>query len=55
MSHKMNIQVVAEGIETRQQWKMLEALQCDFGQGDYVSKAITAEEFNQGKPIVHLS
>lgn len=55
MAHKLNIQVLAEGIETREQWKMLEAFQCDFGQGYYVSKAITVEEFNQGKPIVHLN
>ena len=53
MAHKLNIRVLAEGIETREQWKMLAEFQCDFGQGYYVSKAVTADEFNQGTPIVH--
>ena len=53
MAHKLNIKVLAEGIETREQWKMLANFQCDFGQGYYVSKAVTADEFNQGKPITH--
>jgi diguanylate cyclase (GGDEF)-like protein len=53
MAHKLNIRVLAEGIETRAQWKMLAAFQCDFGQGFYVSKAVTEDEFNQGLPIVH--
>ncbi|MDE8601994.1 EAL domain-containing protein [Marinomonas sp. RSW2] len=53
MAHKLNIRVLAEGIETRAQWKMLAAFQCDFGQGFYVSKAVTEDEFNQGVPIVH--
>ena len=53
MAHKLNIRVLAEGIETREQWRMLAEFQCDFGQGYYVSKAVTAEEFNQGSPIVH--
>lgn len=53
MAHKLNIKVLAEGIETRAQWKMLAAFQCNFGQGFYVSKAVTEDEFNQGMPIVH--
>ncbi|WP_421849393.1 putative bifunctional diguanylate cyclase/phosphodiesterase [Marinomonas sp.] len=53
MAHKLNIKVLAEGIETREQWKMLAEFQCDFGQGYYVSKAVTADEFNQGTPIIH--
>jgi diguanylate cyclase (GGDEF)-like protein len=53
MAHKLNIRVLAEGIETRAQWKMLAAFQCDFGQGFYVSRAVTEDEFNQGLPIVH--
>lgn len=53
MAHKLNIKVLAEGIETREQWTMLAAFECDLGQGFYVSKAVIAEEFNQGQPIVH--
>ena len=29
MAHKLNIRVLAEGIETREQWKMLAEFQCD--------------------------
>jgi len=53
MAHKLNIKVLAEGVETREQWMMLESFNCDFGQGYYVSKAVTADEFNQGQPIFH--
>ena len=53
MAHKLNIKVLAEGIETREQWRMLAEFQCDFGQGYYVSKAVTADAFNQGQPIIH--
>ncbi|RBP82551.1 EAL domain-containing protein [Marinomonas rhizomae] len=53
MAHKLNIKVLAEGIETREQWKMLAEFQCDFGQGYYVSKAVTADEFNQGTSVIH--
>lgn len=53
MAHKLNINVLAEGVETRKQWKMLESINCDFGQGYYVSKAVTVDEFNRGQPIVH--
>jgi diguanylate cyclase (GGDEF)-like protein len=47
MAHKLNIQVLAEGIETKEQWEMLASFQCDFGQGFYVSKAVTGTQFNQ--------
>ncbi|ETX10664.1 diguanylate cyclase [Marinomonas ushuaiensis DSM 15871] len=53
MAHKLNIKVLAEGIETREQWIMLESFNCDFGQGYYVSKAVTADKFNRGLPITH--
>ncbi|MGO2354694.1 MAG: bifunctional diguanylate cyclase/phosphodiesterase [Marinomonas foliarum] len=53
MAHKLNIKVLAEGIETREQWKMLANFKCDLGQGYYVSKAVTMDEFNNGKPITH--
>ncbi|MCV2403855.1 EAL domain-containing protein [Marinomonas sp. C2222] len=47
MAHKLNIKVLAEGIETQAQWDRLSSFHCDFGQGYLVSKAITEEEFNQ--------
>ncbi len=53
MAHKLNIQVLAEGIETREQWNMLASFHCNYGQGYYVSKAITADQFNLLPQINH--
>lgn len=47
MAHKLNIKVLAEGIETQAQWNRLSSFYCDFGQGYFVSKAIREESFNQ--------
>lgn len=44
MSHSMNCQVIAEGIETTQQQEYLKRLGCDFGQGFLYSRPIPAEE-----------
>ena len=45
MSHKLGIKVVAEGIETQQQFDLLKDAGCDFGQGYLFSKPVTAEGF----------
>jgi diguanylate cyclase (GGDEF)-like protein/PAS domain S-box-containing protein len=45
MAHKLKIKVVAEGIETQQQFDLLKSIGCDFGQGYLFSKPITAHEF----------
>ena len=53
MAHKLGIQVVAEGIETSEQCNMLVAAGCDFGQGYYFSRPVSADEFGhlwQGHP-----
>ncbi|MEP0072178.1 MAG: EAL domain-containing protein [Marinomonas sp.] len=50
MTHKLHLKVLAEGIETEEQHRMLNDLQCDFGQGYYVSKPVTEEEFRK---LVH--
>lgn len=47
MAHKLNIKVLAEGIEKKEQWEALASFHCDFGQGYYVSKAVKAEEFEK--------
>jgi len=44
MSHALNLQVVAEGIETAQQFKHLKGLGCDIGQGYLFSKPISADD-----------
>lgn len=47
MAHKLNIRVIAEGIETEQQRELLTRGGCDFGQGFLFSKPLLAAEFEQ--------
>jgi diguanylate cyclase (GGDEF)-like protein len=44
MAHKLNLLVVAEGIETEAHQSILNHHQCDFGQGYLYSKPLTAEQ-----------
>ena len=43
--HIEKTKTVAEGVETKEQFDMLENYKCDFIQGYYFSKPITVEEF----------
>ena len=45
MAHKLGIQVIAEGVETTQQYDLLRAWGCDYAQGFLFSKPIPAGEF----------
>lgn len=45
LAHNMGLHVVAEGVENIEVWKFLEAMNCDYGQGYYMSKPITVESF----------
>lgn len=47
MAHKLNIKVVAEGIETEEQKQLLKDIKCDFGQGYYFSKPIQSTDFEK--------
>ena len=47
MAHKLDMKVVAEGVETEGQRDLLIKAGCDFGQGYLFSKPIPAEEFEQ--------
>ena len=47
MAHKVGIKVIAEGIETPQQFRVLQAAGCDFGQGYLFSKPISGEELEK--------
>lgn len=44
MARTMNLNTIAEGIETEEQWKILRLLRCHMGQGFYFSKPLPAEE-----------
>lgn len=45
MAHKLGIQVVAEGVETEEQYQLLKLMRCDFVQGYYFSRPCSDEEF----------
>jgi diguanylate cyclase (GGDEF)-like protein len=44
LAHNLNIMVVAEGIETEQQYQILKSYGCDFGQGYYIAKPLSSED-----------
>ncbi|MGN0732657.1 MAG: putative bifunctional diguanylate cyclase/phosphodiesterase [Emergencia sp.] len=45
MAHRLNLEVVAEGIETAEQAERLRTLDCDYAQGYYFAKPMPVEEF----------
>ncbi len=47
LGHNMNMQIIAEGVETEEQLKFLQQCQCDYGQGYLFSKPIPAQEIGQ--------
>jgi diguanylate cyclase (GGDEF)-like protein len=44
LAHSLNIMVVAEGIETEQQYQILKSYGCDFGQGYYIAQPLSTED-----------
>jgi EAL domain-containing protein (putative c-di-GMP-specific phosphodiesterase class I) len=47
MAHSLNLEVVAEGVETLEVFKRLQELGCELGQGFYWSPALPPDEFYQ--------
>jgi len=43
LAHNLGLRVVAEGVESEDAWRQLEALGCDFAQGYYLSRPLPAE------------
>jgi EAL domain-containing protein (putative c-di-GMP-specific phosphodiesterase class I)/DNA-binding NarL/FixJ family response regulator len=47
MAQQLRMQVVAEGVETAEDWHLLEALGCETAQGYLVARPMPAEKFEQ--------
>lgn len=47
LAHNIGLQVVAEGIETQEQYNYLRKINCDLGQGYFFSKPLPAEKFEK--------
>jgi len=45
MAHALNLKVVAEGVETKEQMGFLQEMQCEIGQGYLFNKPLSAEDF----------
>ncbi|MBS4061531.1 MAG: EAL domain-containing protein, partial [Bacteroidetes bacterium] len=49
VAHNLNINTIAEGVETEEQWNILKLLRCDMAQGYYLSPPLPPDKF-----IVHF-
>ena len=48
LAHELNIDAIAEGVETEEQWKQLDSWSCQYAQGFLIAKALdpqSAEDF----------
>jgi diguanylate cyclase (GGDEF)-like protein len=45
LAHSLNLSVVAEGVETQEQMKILESFGCDVAQGYFISRPLPPEDF----------
>lgn len=47
LAHEIGLEVVAEGIETEEQYQYLKEINCDVGQGYFFNKPVPTEEFER--------
>jgi diguanylate cyclase (GGDEF)-like protein len=45
MGHKLGLRVVAEGVENKESLELLRQFQCDYAQGYYLSRPVSADKF----------
>ena len=45
LAHKLHISTVVEGVETLEDHEMIKDLRCDYGQGYYYRRPISAGDF----------
>lgn len=60
LAHKLNMQTVAEGVETLESWQLLNELNCDQAQGYFIARPMPADEIPRWEqewlarqPIIH--
>lgn len=46
MAHRLDMKVIAEGVETQQQCDLLTEIGCDYGQGYFFARPLTTEAFD---------
>jgi EAL domain-containing protein (putative c-di-GMP-specific phosphodiesterase class I) len=47
VAHKLGLKVIAEGVETQQQLRLLAQMDCDYAQGFLFSRAVSAQDFEK--------
>ncbi|MEC9340623.1 MAG: bifunctional diguanylate cyclase/phosphodiesterase [Pseudomonadota bacterium] len=52
MAHHLGIKVVAEGVENREAWELLQILECDIAQGYFIGKPRPAGDLSEWSPTV---
>ena len=45
MANKLGIKVVAEGVETQEQYDILKSMGCDYAQGYFIAKPLSKSDF----------
>ena len=45
LAGKLRLETVAEGVETKEDWSMVENLGCNYAQGFYIARAMSGGEF----------
>jgi len=47
MAKQLNMEVVAEGVEDKQDWELLRKTGCDLAQGNFISKPLQSRDFSK--------